>query len=173
MQTIWFRALETMFGLMDFGTPIDTRSFGVVLLESCRVASHESIKDKATYMEAFGPILGSPAASVVASWPKPPRKGSVSLLRSLPDLVYESAGSSGADLLVMLLAWDPAGRPRAADVTKHPFTECNRLTCTGQPSTAPTLLSPRSSGQPAVIFGGARHPWSLISGVTSTEVLNF
>lgn len=159
--TLVYRAPEILPGDLAYGRPADIWSMGLMFAEATGSEFHKWTQSTRTwsvvgYMLAFFAQLGtpsSPASRGLPLWPMqaPQVRGQV-----WPDSVRASLGPSGVELLSVVLAWDPAGRPDAQAVCGHGFVQPQRMVLGGH------LLEDASLETPKV-WHGQRHDWNILT----------
>ena len=121
-----------------------------------------------THLVALLRQLGTPEFAECREWPLWPKRIGTFRRQPWPEGMRAVLGHCGVDLLDMLLAFRPGDRPSAKAVLYHPYMHPERLVLGG---TVPREGASSVSGLRP--WAGERHPWRILCGQMSPEVLDW
>ncbi|GME30965.1 putative protein kinase protein [Neofusicoccum parvum] len=127
--TLWYRAPELLLGAKEYGSAIDMWSIGCIFGELLTKEPLLQGKNEVDELTKIFELCGIPTEQ---TWPGFRRLPNAKSLRLPPRSAPHSTGAvirsrfplltaAGASLLSALLSLNPADRPLAADVLKHPY----------------------------------------------------
>ena len=167
-----YRAPEILCGWEAFGMPVDVWACGLTLAECCGATFHKwtgkvSTWSVITFLMALLRQLGTPEGSVCQTWPLWPKEHPNFRRQPWAAPVQASLGSAGVAFLNGLLSWEPAARPSAAEALEHAFLHPERFQLGGCPARPVATIDRLRS------WAGHRHPWRVLCGQMSPEVLRW
>ena len=129
--TLWYRSPDLLLGATSYGADVDMWSLGCVFGE---LLSREPLLQGKNEVDQLAQIFALCGIPTPANWPGYKRLQNAKSLRLPSTSTHNLAAvlharvpaltASGTALLASLLALNPAARPSAADVLRHPyFTE--------------------------------------------------
>ena len=167
-----YRAPEILCGCEAFGLPVDLWACGLTLAECGGGNFHKwtgAVKTWSviTFLMALLRQLGTPEGSVCQAWPLWPKEHPNFRRQPWPAPVEASLGTAGVALLTRLLSWQPAGRPSAAEALEDAYFHPERFHLGG------CLAGPLPTTDRLRPWVGHRHPWRILCGQMSPEVLGW
>mmetsp|Transcript_12413 Transcript_12413/g.21213 ORF Transcript_12413/g.21213 Transcript_12413/m.21213 type:complete len:307 (-) Transcript_12413:114-1034(-) len=120
--TLWYRAPEILLGTKCYSTAVDMWSVGCILAEMVHGRSIFCGETEIEQLFAIFRIMGTPSADTwqgledLRDWHDFPKWKPQALISILPQL-----GEPGCDLLLKMLALDPAKRISANEALRHPW----------------------------------------------------
>ena len=129
--TLWYRSPDLLLGATTYGTDVDMWSLGCIFGE---LLSQEPLLQGKNEVDQLAKIFALCGIPTAGNWSGYKRLKNAKSLRLPPTSSHNLSGilharfpaltASGTGLLSSLLALNPAARPTADDVLKHPyFTE--------------------------------------------------
>ena len=170
--TLTYRSPEILCGSQAYGPPADIWACGLTFAEACGAQFHKWTGA----VNTFSPIvflyvllrqLGSPALSVTTAWPLWPKEPPAFGRQSWPEGVKAVLGERGLELLDGMLAWSPPARPRAGQALEHTYLRPERMQLGGE------VVQELSKAERLRPWEGTRHPWRIVCGQMSVEVLRW
>ena len=124
--TRWYRAPELLLRATDYSASIDVWAVGTIMAELLALRPLFPGSTEADQIHRIAAVLGAPTA---ATWQQGivlaqtrgvrfPKTDATPLAQLVPN-----ASADALDLMSLLLRWDPATRPTAAQALRHPFLQ--------------------------------------------------
>jgi len=122
--TLWYRAPDVLMGSRKYSTPVDVWSIGCIFAEMCNGRPLFAGTSEPDQIDSIFRHLGTPADDIYPGITELPEYKSDFPVYQRPTSLQHlvpSMDPRGAELMMAMLAFDPAQRVSARDAMSHPY----------------------------------------------------